>query len=66
MYGRLGANVVVNDMNMENAEAVVAEIKKAGGKAVAVVQSVEFGEELVKAAVDAFGGLHSASPPACE
>lgn len=27
MYGKLGANVVVNDMNKENADAVVAAIK---------------------------------------
>lgn len=28
MYGRLGANVVVNDMSKANADAVVAEIVK--------------------------------------
>lgn len=28
MYAKLGANVVVNDMSKENAEAVVAAIKK--------------------------------------
>lgn len=28
MYGKLGANVVVNDMSKENADSVVAEIKK--------------------------------------
>ena len=28
MYAKLGANVVVNDMSQENADGVVAEIKK--------------------------------------
>jgi len=28
LYAKLGANVVVNDMSKENAENVVAEIKK--------------------------------------
>ncbi|KAK4703704.1 multifunctional beta-oxidation protein, partial [Phenoliferia sp. Uapishka_3] len=58
MYGKLGANVVVNDMSKESAEAVVGEIKKAGGKAVAAVGSTEEGEKLVKIAVEAFGTVH--------
>ncbi|KAL8277253.1 hypothetical protein RQP46_010322 [Phenoliferia psychrophenolica] len=58
MYAKGGANVVVNDMSKENADAVVAEIKKAGGKAAAAVGSTEDGEKIVKLATDAFGSLH--------
>lgn len=38
MYAKLGANVVVNDMSKENAESVVAEIKK--GKSSVVVPCI--------------------------
>lgn len=56
MYGKLGANVVVNDVSSKGAHAVVAEVEKAGGKAIAAVCSAEDGEAIVKTAVDAFGG----------
>ncbi|EGG08568.1 uncharacterized protein MELLADRAFT_77364 [Melampsora larici-populina 98AG31] len=58
MYGKLGANVLVNDMNKEAAEKVVDEIKKLGAKAASNVASVEDGDVVVKAALDNFGGVH--------
>lgn len=59
-----GAKVVVNDLggsftgqgsNSKAADVVVEEIKKNGGQAVANYDSVEFGDKIVKTAVDAFG-----------
>lgn len=58
LFARLGANVVVNDFSEKNANAVIDEIKKNGGKAAASIGSVEDGDKLVKDATDAFGGLH--------
>lgn len=58
MFGKLGGNVVVNDFAEKAANAVVDEVKKAGGKAAPAIGSAEEGEKLVKAATDAFGGLH--------
>ncbi|MFG2249587.1 3-oxoacyl-ACP reductase [Spirillospora sp. NPDC048823] len=54
-----GASVVVNDMGPAAGD-VVAEITKAGGKAVAVTGDVgdwSMGDTLVSAAVDTFGSL---------
>src|SRR5215218_8736778 len=56
-----GAKVVVNDVEEEDAEAVVSQIVATGGQAVAVVADIAewaTGELLVAAAIDTFGELH--------
>ena len=68
-YAARGASVVVNDLGGSKtggaagdagaarpADAVVAEILAAGGKAVADYHSVEEGDLIVETAVKAFGG----------
>jgi NAD(P)-dependent dehydrogenase (short-subunit alcohol dehydrogenase family) len=62
-----GAKVVVNDLGSNHkgeggkssnaADKVVEEIKAKGGVAVANYDSVEFGEKIVKTAMDAFGRI---------
>ncbi|MFE7417430.1 4-hydroxyphenyl-beta-hydroxyacyl-CoA dehydrogenase [Rhodococcus sp. NPDC057529] len=57
---RHGAAVVINDVNQATADAAVADITAAGGRAVAVVApvgSTETARALVTGAVDAFGRL---------
>ncbi|KAJ7284922.1 peroxisomal hydratase-dehydrogenase-epimerase [Mycena rebaudengoi] len=58
MYGKLGANVVVNDVSEKGANSVVDEVVKAGGKAVAAVCSAEDGDSIVKTALSKFGSVH--------
>ena len=55
-----GAKVVVNDLDAAPGDAVAAEIKAAGGEAIAVNGSVSeagFADRFVGAAMEAFGGL---------
>ena len=58
---RDGAKVVINDIDEAPAKETVAEIEKMGGKAVACngdVAKPDFGDRIVKTAVDAFGDCH--------
>jgi 3-oxoacyl-[acyl-carrier protein] reductase len=60
-FAEEGAKVVVSDIDPEPAEETVADIKKAGGEAVACVGDVaaaDFGDKIVKTAVDNWGALH--------
>jgi len=55
-----GARIVVNDLDAEPAQEVVAEIKKLGSEAVACVGSVtapDFAERFIKTAVDNYKGI---------
>lgn len=63
-FAKRGAKVVVNDLgvsfkgegtNSKAADVVVEEIKKMGGQAAANYDSVEFGDKIIKTAIDAFG-----------
>ena len=58
---RDGAKVVINDIDEGPAKETIAAIEKMGGKAVACVGDVakpDFGDRIVKTAVDAFGDCH--------
>jgi 7-alpha-hydroxysteroid dehydrogenase len=60
MFAGAGAAVVVSDLHAETAEAVAAEIEKAGGKAAGIACNVTKEEDLqaaVQLAVDRFGKL---------
>lgn len=55
-----GAAVVVNDLDADPANAVVDEIIRADGRAIAVAGSVneaDFGERFINAGLDRFGGV---------
>lgn len=57
---RQGAAVIINDVSQEAADAAVASITEAGGKAAAVVAPVgtsETAQQLVDTAVETFGGF---------
>jgi len=58
VFAKQGADIVVNDVNEENAKNVVKEVEEIGRKAIAVVVSVdtmENGEKLINTALDKFG-----------
>ncbi len=60
-FAAAGARVVVNDLDPEPAEAVVAEIKSTGGEAIAVPGNVTdpaFPGQLIKAAIDSYGKIN--------
>lgn len=56
-----GAQVLVNDINLLAAEAVVADIRAAGGQAIANngdITDYAAAGQIVRAAIEAFGDLH--------
>jgi 3-oxoacyl-[acyl-carrier protein] reductase len=58
---RDGARVVVNDLDAAPAQETIALIEALGGEAVACngdVAAADFGERIVKTALDTWGGLH--------
>jgi len=60
--GAEGANVVVNDINAETAQATVDEIRSAGGKAIVNLGDItnyDAAFDIVKSAIDEFGDLHA-------
>ena len=60
--GAAGANVVVNDINAETAAATVAEIERAGGRALVNTDDITSHERaghIFQAALDTYGDLHA-------
>lgn len=61
LFASEGAKVVVSDIDAEPANETVAQIKKAGGEAISYVGDAtgeNFADGIIKAAADAFGGIH--------
>jgi 3-oxoacyl-[acyl-carrier protein] reductase len=61
MFAEAGAQVVVNDLDPEPAESVVAEIKEAGGDAIAVAGDVtapDFPDRLLRVTIDTYGKIN--------
>ena len=60
LYAREGANLVINDLDVEPAEETVEELKKLGVKATACIGSVtdvDFPDKLIGTAIKEFGQL---------
>ncbi len=60
--GEQGANIVVNDINADTAQAVVDAIHIAGGSAIVNLDDItnyDAAFDIVKSAIDRFGGLHA-------
>src|SRR5260370_5551651 len=60
LFAAEGASVVVSDLDPAPAEETAAAIRNAGGKAIVVAGDVTdpaFPAQLVKATLDAFGGI---------
>jgi len=58
---RDGASVVINDLDEAPAKEAVAEVERLGGRATACIGDVtekDFGERIVKAALESFGACH--------
>lgn len=61
LFAQYGARVVVNDLNSEPAESVVAEIKNSGGQAIAAAGNVtdpDFPAQLMRRTVDTYGKIN--------
>ncbi|KAF8525255.1 short-chain dehydrogenase/reductase SDR [Hysterangium stoloniferum] len=61
IFAREGAKVVVSDLDQGKAQAVVDEIKKAGGSAIAVsgdVSTDDFPEKVVQATIKEYGKIN--------
>jgi len=58
---RDGASVVINDLDEAPAKEAVAEVERLGGRATACIGDVtekDFGERIVKTALESFGACH--------
>lgn len=57
LFAKYGAKVVINDISKAAADAVVEEIKRAGGDAFAVAESVENGQQIIDQVMQHYGRL---------